>query len=97
MSKEVIKSSQFAHVHKDWNDESLELNQEQSQELNALYAGIVDRFKPGKIVVGKVIAIDSNGVLVDIGYKSYGLIPFYEFSDHELKKANRRFRNRSHS
>lgn len=86
MSKEVIKSSQFAHVHKDWNDESLELNQEQSQELNALYAGIVDRFKPGKIVVGKVIAIDSNGVLVDIGYKSYGLIPFYEFSDHELKK-----------
>lgn len=86
MSKEVIKSTQFAHVAKDWSDESLELNKEQSQELNDLYAGIVDRFKPGKIVVGKVIAIDSNGVLVDIGYKSYGLIPFYEFSDHELKK-----------
>lgn len=86
MSKEVIKSTQFAHVNKDWSDETLQLNPEQSQELNALYAGIVDRFKPGKIVVGKVIAIDSNGVLVDIGYKSYGLIPFYEFSDHELKK-----------
>jgi len=86
MSKEVIKSTQFAHISKDWSDEALELNHEQTQELNALYAGIVDRFKPGKIVVGKVIVIDSNGVLVDIGYKSYGLIPFYEFSDHELKK-----------
>jgi small subunit ribosomal protein S1 len=86
MSKEVIKSTQFAHVATDLSDEALELNQEQSNELNALYAGIVDRFKPGKIVIGKVIAIDSNGILVDIGYKSYGLIPLYEFSEHELKK-----------
>jgi small subunit ribosomal protein S1 len=86
MSKEVIRSNQFAHVKKDWNDEALTLNKEQSQELNALYEGIVDRFKPGKIVVGKIINIDSNGVLVDIGYKSHGLIPFYEFSEHELKK-----------
>lgn len=86
MSKEVIKSTQFAHVKKDWSDESIQLNPEQSQELNNLYEGIIDRFKPGKIVIGKVVAIDSNGVVVDIGYKSYGLIPFYEFSDHELKK-----------
>lgn len=87
MSKEVIRSTQFAHIKKDWSDETLlQLNKEQSQELNALYAGIVDRFKPGKIVIGKVINIDSNGVLVDIGYKSHGLIPFYEFSEHELKK-----------
>ena len=86
MSKEVIKGSQFAHVKKDWNDEVLHLNKEQSEELNALYKGIVDRFRPGKIVTGKVISLDSNGVLVDIGYKSHGLIPFYEFSEHELKK-----------
>lgn len=86
MSKEVIKSTQFAHVAKDWSDESLHLNKEQSKELNELYESIVDRFKPGKIVIGKVVAIDSNGILVDIGYKSYGLIPFYEFSEHELKK-----------
>ena len=86
MSKEVIKSTQFAHVKKDWSDDTLHFNKEQTAELNALYEGIVDRFKPGKIVVGKIISIDSNGVLVDIGYKSHGLIPFYEFSEHELKK-----------
>jgi small subunit ribosomal protein S1 len=87
MSKEVIKSTQFAHIKKDWSDETLlQLNKEQSQELDSLYEGIIDRFKPGKIVIGKVITLDSNGVLVDIGYKSHGLIPFYEFSEHELKK-----------
>ncbi len=87
MSKEVIKSTQFAHIKKDWSNEPLvDFNQEQLQELNAIYNGIVDKFKPGKIVIGRAVSIDQNGVLVDIGYKSLGLIPLYEFSEHELKK-----------
>lgn len=87
MSKEVIRSSQFAHIKKAWiNEPATDLNQEQLQELTAIYNGIVDKFKPGKIVIGKVVSVDQNGVLVDIGYKSLGLIPLYEFSEHELKK-----------
>ena len=86
MSKEVIKSSQFAHVKQQSIDEALNLNQEQHKELASLYEGIVDLFKPGKIVIGRVIKADSDGVLVDIGYKSHGQIPRYEFSEHEFKK-----------
>lgn len=87
MSKEVIRGTQFAHSGKLLlDDATLQLNPEQHQELAHLYEGITDQFKSGKIVTGKVINIDDNGILVDIGYKSHGYIPRYEFSDHELKK-----------
>lgn len=86
MSKEVIKGSQFAHTKVHWDDELLQLNPEQQQELDSLYQGINAQFKKGKVVIGKVISVNSDGVLVDIGFKSHGLIPPYEFSEHEFKK-----------
>ena len=61
------------------------LNEEQLKELSDLYDGMFDSFKPGKIITGKVVQVDSDGVLVDIDFKSRGLIPKYEFGDHELK------------
>ena len=71
------------------NEELLEnefqLNDEQRKELDDLYAGI-DKFQVGQIVSGKIVEDDSNGVLVDISYKSNGLIPTYEFSKTELTK-----------
>ena len=81
MSKEV---SQVVSLHTSSRNQSmkhLNLNQEQHKELASLYEDIVNLFKPGKIVIGKVIKADSDGVLVDIGYKSDGQIPRYEFSD----------------
>jgi small subunit ribosomal protein S1 len=88
MSKEVIKPEQFAHVDTAvcMEDMGLELNQEQLQELSDLYEGIFDTINPGKLVTGKVVKVDSDGIVVDINYKSDGLIPRYEFTEHELKK-----------
>jgi len=86
MSREVIRGSQFAHVGKHIYDEEIHETPEIKLEIDNLYKGIVDQFKPGKIVIGKVININEDGVLVDIGYKSHGLIPHYEFTEHELKK-----------
>jgi small subunit ribosomal protein S1 len=37
----------------------------------------------GDIVLGRVIAITANEVIVDVGYKSEGLIPRSEFTDHD--------------
>ncbi len=39
-----------------------------------------DQFEPGQVVKGKVIQIQSDFVLVDINYKSEGMIPKSEFS-----------------
>lgn len=88
MSKEVIRPSQFCSVKSSYipNDENLELSQEQLQELSDMYTGLFEQFKPGNLIKGTVLGIDSDGVLVDIQYKSRGHIPKYEFAEHELKK-----------
>lgn len=88
MSKEVIRPSQFSNVKHAMlhENEHIELSQEQLEELSNLYAGLFEKFRPGKVVHGTVISVDSEGVLVDIQYKSRGLIPKYEFAEHELKK-----------
>ncbi len=88
MSKEVIRPEQFRHVIQPTAAEevSLVLSDEQKQELDALCAGVFGSFKRGALVTGKIVRIDSEGVLVDIAYKSDGLIPRYEFGEHELKK-----------
>lgn len=88
MSKEFIKPSQFAQADRAalMEHEVLSLSEEQLQELSNLYEGIFDTLNPGKLVIGKVVKVDNDGVLVDINYKSDGLIPRYEFTEHELKK-----------
>ncbi len=87
MAKEVIRPSQFckADVGQQLNDADISLNKEQLQELSALYEGFFSVCKPGNMVKGKVIEVNSDGILVDIGYKSDGLVPRYEFSPHEMK------------
>ncbi|HRN78531.1 MAG TPA: 30S ribosomal protein S1 [Candidatus Dependentiae bacterium] len=86
MSKEHIYPSQFRTIKSKQNFDttSLELSDEQKQALLSLYEE-VDSFHPGNVVAGTIIAVDSDGVLVDIGYKSHGLIPKYEFGEHELR------------
>lgn len=87
MSKEVLKPHQFSSAASLWKDEEiLEASLEQKTELASLYAGALDEFKPGNIISGRIIEIGTDGVLVDIDYKSDGLIPLYEFNNHELKK-----------
>jgi small subunit ribosomal protein S1 len=87
MSKEFISPNSF-RVNKskqlvDLSD--FHVSDEIKNEMSALYQGIFDVFQSGKIVKGSVVAIDNDGVFVDIGYKSRGLIPKYEFSIQELK------------
>jgi len=88
MSREVIRPNQFAAVKRasELEDSELSLNQEQKDQIKALYENTIGTFQPGKPVQGTIVRIDSDGVLVDIKYKSDGLIPRFEFSEHELKK-----------
>ncbi|MBP7056633.1 MAG: 30S ribosomal protein S1 [Candidatus Omnitrophica bacterium] len=59
-----------------------------SEDFAALYAQsiVAVNVKPGQIMKGKIIAINPKDVLIDIGYKSEGLIPIAEFSDPESIK-----------
>jgi small subunit ribosomal protein S1 len=88
MSKEVIRPQQYRHTRllDVVYSQNTEFSDEQLQELADLYQGSLEVFQQGKLITGNVIASDEDGVLVDIGYKSRGLIPRYEFAEHELKK-----------
>lgn len=50
-------------------------------EMAKMYAETFKDFEEGSIVAGKVIEIRGNEVLVDIGYKSEGIIAGNEFSN----------------
>lgn len=57
---------------------------EETKELEKLYAETVHRVQRGVISKGKVIAVKNDVVVVDIGYKSEGIIPLSEFTEAEL-------------
>src|ERR1700740_3017195 len=52
-------------------------------EMQELIAKSLRDFKEGSIVKGRILEIRSREVLVDIGYKSEGVIPLTEFEDVE--------------
>jgi small subunit ribosomal protein S1 len=57
--------------------------QEDYQKLLDLYDESMRNLTEGEIVPGRVIGVTSNAVIVDVGYKSEGLIPIEEFMDRE--------------
>lgn len=51
------------------------------ERLMDLYEESFKRFEEGEVVTGRIISVDKDFVLVDIGYKSEGQIPIHEFRD----------------
>jgi small subunit ribosomal protein S1 len=66
--------------------DEFELNSEEKEQLDKLYKDLGGNFDEGKVVTGTIIAKDGTGLLVDINYKSNGLIGNHEFSEFELKR-----------
>jgi len=52
----------------------------------ALYAATFKNIAEGGLVEGVVIAVQRDGVVVDVGYKSAGVIPLEEFPPEALQK-----------
>jgi small subunit ribosomal protein S1 len=50
------------------------------------YFAEVPQITEGSVVKGRIIDIRANEVLVDIGYKSEGIIPKWEFMEPEALK-----------
>ena len=45
------------------------------EAMPLIYVGQGQEFEPNKVIIGKVRDIDDDFVLVDVGYKSEGIIP----------------------
>jgi len=55
--------------------------EETMEDLMDMYEESIKRFREGEVVNGRIIAVDKDYVLVDIGYKSEGQIRIQEFRD----------------
>src|SRR5499426_796363 len=62
-------------------DEEDDLTPEQRAEMFGQYEESLRSIGEGEIVRGTVLSIDDKDVLVDVGFKSEGVIPLAEFSD----------------
>ncbi|HEY9420326.1 MAG TPA: 30S ribosomal protein S1, partial [Thermoanaerobaculia bacterium] len=58
-----------------------EQDAEEYRKLLELYDESMRNLTEGEIVTGRIIGVTSNAVIVDVGYKSEGLIPIEEFTD----------------
>jgi small subunit ribosomal protein S1 len=58
-----------------------ELVGDDRDNMSQLYADTLKNFTEGSIVPGKVLELRNNEVLVDIGYKSEGVVDAHEFKD----------------
>jgi small subunit ribosomal protein S1 len=55
------------------------------KSLLAAYEGRTQSFSEGEVIKGKVIAITAAGVIVDVGFKSEGIIPVEQFTDDQAR------------
>ena len=58
---------------------------EQQTEFEKLYDQSLKSFKSGGLVRGRVLQVRSGFVMLDMGYKSDGIIPVEQFSEDELR------------
>ncbi len=57
------------------------------EKLVQLYEESFKKVEEGSVIRGKVVSINPEGVTIDIGYKSEGIIPIQEFTREELSKT----------
>ena len=67
-------------------DKEEKISSEDYEHLLDKYQFSAKEITPGKIIRGKVIKATATGVLVDIGFKSEGVIPIEELADLDIKK-----------
>jgi len=65
------------------SEDDEQLSADAYKKLLDLYDDSMRNLTEGEIVPGRVIGITANSVIVDVGYKSEGLVPIDEFTDRD--------------
>ncbi|MEZ4776358.1 MAG: 30S ribosomal protein S1 [Bacteroidia bacterium] len=71
----------------DWWKDGGDYSSKQREELEQLYSGTLRQFNENEIVSGTVVSIGDKEVVLNIGFKSEGVVPISEFRsrDNALK------------
>jgi small subunit ribosomal protein S1 len=68
--------------------EEKEYSEQEYKDLASLYNQTFTNIHEGEIVKGRIVAITDNGVAIDIGFKSEGIVPLAEFPNIDELKPN---------
>ena len=61
------------------------MTKKEEVSLEQLYNQSIKKLNDGQIIKGKIVAIKPKEVLVDVGFKSEGIVPVIEFAEDELE------------
>jgi small subunit ribosomal protein S1 len=75
---EDIGDTSEEHIHVDHDDDD---DDDDSEDFAKMYEESIRDLKEREVVTGTVVGISQDGVLVDVGYKSEGIIPQVQFHD----------------
>ena len=79
-----INNLKTAHDDFDWSIDKRSANsytKEQSKDMASMYDGTFKAINNNEIVSGTIVGISKTDVVVNIGFKSDGLVPLNEFRD----------------
>ena len=66
--------------------EEMDVEEMEEQDFASLFeSSIQELHVPGDVVLGTIVQVNDDNVVVDVGYKSEGVIPLAEFKDEEGK------------
>ncbi|MCA9030839.1 MAG: S1 RNA-binding domain-containing protein, partial [Planctomycetaceae bacterium] len=65
--------------------ELADLLAQEDQAMDMVYDERSSAFDVNQLVKGRVLSVEGDEVLVDIGYKSEGMVPLYEWADEDVK------------
>ncbi len=80
-----------AHDEYDWsisNKNTLNYSEEDQKKYTKDYDRTFTSILDGQVIMGRVAGVTGNSVILDINYKSDGLVPKTEFRDMELKTGD---------
>ena len=80
-TEQMEASDQASDQIDESEEDELQPEETSMEDLMDLYEESFKRFAEGEVVTGRVISVDKDYVIVDIGYKSEGQIRIHEFQD----------------
>ena len=82
-----VTNDDYEKAKKSFNDDAY--SQEEFLTLAKLYSDSFRDVKEGEMIKGKIVRIQDDNVIIDVGFKSEGSIPKSEFKEYEEIKVGR--------
>ncbi len=87
VKKSKITEEDFEKAQKNFNNE--EYSKEEFLTLAKLYTDSFHDLKEGELIKGKIVRIQGDNIIIDVGFKSEGSIPKNEFYENEEIKVGK--------